>query len=415
MASEIRSQQYSHIRTLIIYYMALLCIPLSGICTDLYTPSLPAITAFFNIQKSYVQMTISAFLIGFCLFQLIAGPVVDIFGRRIPLYFALFINAIIAALIPHQNSIYTIIFLRLIQGGTVAISSVAARSIIIDIYIHTKDIFLRKMSMISVFWGLGPILAPVIGGFIQYHFNWQANFYLMASYLLILSVGVLLFVPETHIIRGSKNFYSIFNSYKTILKNKKFLAYSLSCGPMCACLVLFAISGSFIIQATLKYSSIVFGNVSFAVGVAWLIGAMFCRSVIGGLSDKIFYYIFGVGLFLSTIMVVSGTLGFINLWLIAIPVICISGIASFIFTNHYTQALSIFPKYIGGVANALSSSINTAETVMLTAIVALLSTYSQVPLGLAYFGVMLFALMLFYLFLQHGSNGLNKFLQSSNL
>lgn len=403
MSSKIHPPTYEfYPRANLIYFIILFCIPLSGIDTDLYTPSLPALTNFFNTQKSFVQMTISAFLIGFSLFQLFAGPLVDTLGRRFPLFFALFINAFVAAAIPNLHSIYMVILVRIFQGGAVAVSSVAARSIIIDLYIHNKEIFFKKMSMITIVWGVGPIIAPSIGGYIQFYLNWQVNFYLMSVYALLIGLGVVFFVPETHKANNLFNFKTVLKNYKTILQNKKFLAYSLSCGPMCGCLVLFGITGPFIIQTVLKYTPVVFGNTSLEMGFVWLLGAMICRSGIGHYSDRKFYFVFTLGLSLAAIMIISGLLGYVNLGLVAIPSILIAGVASFIFTNHYTQALAIFPKEIGGSANAMSSSINTAEVVLLTGIGAMVSDQSQVPLGIIYFVTMLFVLVLYYLFLRKG-------------
>lgn len=389
-----------HTRTAFIYLIALFTIPLSGICIDLYTPSLPAITAYFHTEKAYVQLTISAYLIGFSLFHLVAGPLVDGLGRRIPLIFALLLNAIIALAIPYLSSIYTFILVRILQGVAVAISSVAARSIVIDLYVHEKEIFLKKMSMCVIAWGIGPIIAPAVGGYIQHYLNWQANFYAMAIYLLIIGFGALFFVPETHAEFQSIHPKKILSKYATILKNKKFLAYSIICGPMWGCLVLFAIEGPFIIQTALKYSAVVFGNLALAAGLAWVVGSTIFRRMGGNLSIRSFYIIFLTALLLSTSMMITGLMGYFNLWLVAIPSILIICIAALIFTYCITHGLAIFPKEIGGSANAMSFSISSLGVMIISAIGATQQAHSQIPLGIMFFIIMLFVTAIFHLFLK---------------
>lgn len=387
-----------------IYLICLFTIPLSGICIDLYTPSLPAMTDYFHTQKTYVQMTISAFLIGFSIFQLIAGPLVDALGRRMPLFLALFSNAAIALAIPHASDIYIVIVIRIIQGASVAISSVAARSIIIDLYSHNKELFLKKISLGNVIWGLGPIIAPAIGGFIQHYFNWQTNFNLMGLYILLLGTIAIWRLEETQTNFQSFQLKNIVKNYITIIRNTKFLAYSLSCGPTWASLVLFAIIGPYLIQSELNYSPVVFGNIALFAGLAWLLGSLFCRSIINSVNDKVFNIAFIIGALISSFMIITGYLGYLSIWLVGIPVVLFSIVSSFIFTNHFSNALAIFPKEIGGSVSALSSSITSIMLSLLTAIGSLLTATTQVPLGFMYLCIIGFVFSMHYSFLQNNSS-----------
>jgi len=252
----------------------------------------------------------------------------------------------------------------------------------------------------NIVWGLGPIIAPVIGGYIQHYFSWQANFYAMAFYLLSIGLGASFFVIETQTNFQSLHPKAILKNYLMILKNKKFVAYSLSAGPMWGCLVLFATEGPFLIQTTLKYSSVVFGNIALCAGIVWLIGTSICRSIIATCSNKTFYFVFSCGLVFSAVLVIAGLMGYFNLWLVSIPSILFIGVASFIFTNHAVSSLTIFPKEIAGSVNAMSFSIISASVMLVSALGAIQKAQSSIPLGLTYFLIMLFVLIIFCVFLK---------------
>ena len=82
--------------------------------------------------------------------------------------------------------------MRFFQGASVALISVPARAINSDIFTGIEFI-LKTKTMIMV-WGLGPILAPAIGGYLQEYINWRANFWFMFGYgVLILLFGTLFF------------------------------------------------------------------------------------------------------------------------------------------------------------------------------------------------------------------------------
>lgn len=387
-------------KTTLIYIIALLALPLSGILIDIYTPSLPAMTAYFHTQKEYVQMTVASYMIGFSLFQLISGPLVDAFGRRATLSVALIVNAMVAFLIPFFHTIEPIIAIRVLQGMMTAIGSVASRSLIIDLYIHQRDVFLKKMSMGNITWAMGPILAPFIGGYVQLYLGWQANFYAMGLYALIIGLGVIFFVPETQTQFQAFHFRTILKNYGIILRNKKFLAYCISCGPLWGCLVLFAVMGPFIIQTTLHYSAVVFGNIALCMGIAWLIGSMISRSMISVQSYRKLYVNFVFALLLSLLMILAGAMGYVNIWLVAVPAILAAMSASFIFTNHFAIALSLFPKEISGSVNGIYSGLTSVMVMLMITIGTWQHAQSQLPLGIDYFIAMLLVTGLFFRFLR---------------
>src|SRR5436190_11765502 len=94
MTTDIFSNKY------VIAFVALFTIPISGLGIDIYVPSLPAVSQFFHVDPSLVQLSITVYMLGLGLPQLIVGGVSDTYGRRNPALIALFVFIVTTLLIP---------------------------------------------------------------------------------------------------------------------------------------------------------------------------------------------------------------------------------------------------------------------------------------------------------------------------
>ena len=102
-------------KTLIALFVNLL-IPLGGMSTDVYLPSMPAMTHYFHASIFEIQLTLTFFALGLGIGQLIAGPMSDSIGRKRPLFVGMFLQLfmVLAILFTHSSSV--LIAARLVQG-----------------------------------------------------------------------------------------------------------------------------------------------------------------------------------------------------------------------------------------------------------------------------------------------------------
>ncbi|MFL5093626.1 MAG: MFS transporter, partial [Xanthobacteraceae bacterium] len=168
---------------------------LGPVSTDMYLPSLPDIGRQLSASAAEVQLTLSAYLIGFAVVQIACGPFSDRYGRKpvLVLSLALFCagNVICAA----APTIEVLIAARVLQamGGSSAI--VVVRTIVRDLYSGERAG--RELSLMGAIMGIAPVIAPLIGGVLQTAFGWRANFIVaLAVGLLALTVAWQL-LPET--------------------------------------------------------------------------------------------------------------------------------------------------------------------------------------------------------------------------
>ncbi|MGD9923311.1 MAG: multidrug effflux MFS transporter [Pseudorhodoplanes sp.] len=168
---------------------------LAPLSTDLYLPTLPDIGRAFGVSPSQVQLTLSAYLVGFALGQIGYGPISDWYGRRSGLLVALAcycLGSLICAVAP---TIEVLIGARVLQafGGSGAI--VLARAVVRDFYSGARAG--KELSMMGLVMAFGPVSAPLIGGGLHALFGWRSAFAALLAFGLALTVTVARKLPET--------------------------------------------------------------------------------------------------------------------------------------------------------------------------------------------------------------------------
>ena len=162
-------------------FLAFLLIPLSGIGTDIYLPSMPSMASALGASAAQIQLTLTLtlFIAGYGRGQLVVGVLLDRFGRWRPMLVALALFAASSALIAVSDDLRVIWALRLLQGLLGAVVVVSKRTFFVDVFRGAA--LQRYLTWMTVVWSLGPICAPFVGGFVQTHWGWRTNFVLLRS------------------------------------------------------------------------------------------------------------------------------------------------------------------------------------------------------------------------------------------
>lgn len=232
--------------------IALFGVMLSGVGIDLNMPSLPAVADHFNVNKSFAQLTITAYLIGFGLTQMFAGALADSIGRKKPFVIGGVVYVLVNLLAPFSQDIYQLLGLRFIQGVSVAFCLVSMRAVIPDLFEGAA--FKRMVNYMTMAWSLGPITAPAIGGYLQALFDWQGPFYFLAGYGAVLLILAVVYIPETIPKKTPFKFGSIITNSARMLRSKGYVLSMIYTGLLYAMLVLFGVVASFLMQDVLGYS-----------------------------------------------------------------------------------------------------------------------------------------------------------------
>jgi len=238
---------------------------LGPMSTDMYVPSLPAIGAALHAPTAEVQLTISSYLVGFAIGQIVYGPISDRFGRKPVLLAALCLYGFGSVLCATTRSIEALIAARSVQalGGAGAI--VLARAVVRDLYSGVRAG--RELSLMGSIQAIAPILAPVIGGFLQTVFGWRASFILLVIAAGLAGTATARLLPETlpKPTPGPFSAVAMGRLYRSVLEHRSFLAHL---GIMATTFVgLYAwVSGaSVVIQGVYGLTPLAFG-LTYAVG-----------------------------------------------------------------------------------------------------------------------------------------------------
>ncbi|HYF98375.1 MAG TPA: MFS transporter, partial [Coxiellaceae bacterium] len=211
--------------------IAMLCLisSIGRYVLDSYLPSLPAMAHYFDVSTDNVQLTISYYLLGFSLSQLIYGPLSDSFGRKRTLVIGLsiFTFASLACTFVNDDDFSSLLFFRLLAGIGAGSCGVLNRAIASDCF--KGEHFSKAWSYTTTTLVITLIGAPLIGSYVQQFYNWQANFALSTIYVGLTLLVVIKFLPETHAQekRIQWNTRIMFKNYMRILFTRSFLISTL--------------------------------------------------------------------------------------------------------------------------------------------------------------------------------------------
>ncbi|GLI27886.1 Bcr/CflA family drug resistance efflux transporter [Agromyces rhizosphaerae] len=163
--------------------------------TDLYLPAFPEMLDDLDTTASGVQVTLTAFLLGLAVGQLVFGPVSDRFGRRVPLIVgaAIYVAASTIAVLAPNVEVLTAA--RFAQGVTGAAGMVIARAVIADL--ATGRAAARAFSLMMLVVGVAPVIAPLIGGILADPLGWRGLLGVVLGLAVLMLAGVLTVVPES--------------------------------------------------------------------------------------------------------------------------------------------------------------------------------------------------------------------------
>ncbi len=167
-----------------------------ALSTDMYLASLPALTRYFSTDVPTVQLTLSVFLIGSALGQLVYGPLSDRFGRRPMLCAGLSVylaSSIACVLAP---TIESLIVARFAQAIGSCAGPVLGRAVVRDVHGPVRGA--RVLAYMSSAMATAPVVAPIVGSYLQVAFDWRANFVVLALFSLAVLLGVLALLAETN-------------------------------------------------------------------------------------------------------------------------------------------------------------------------------------------------------------------------
>lgn len=195
-----------------------------SLAMNIFLPSLPGMAHYFDSDYAIMQLAVSLYLAATAVLQLFIGPASDRFGRRPVMLtcFAIFLVGTLAAV--HAPTVEVLLACRLLQAFSSA-GMVISRAVVRDT-VSTAEAA-SQIGYITMGMSVVPMIGPMIGGFLDELYGWQASFWLTLAFGVVAFVIVLADLGETNRNR-SESLAAQFRAYPQLLGSPRFWGYSLT-------------------------------------------------------------------------------------------------------------------------------------------------------------------------------------------
>ena len=264
--------------------LLLACLGMLGpFSIDTYLPAFSGIAASLGATPAQMQQTLSSYLLGFALMNLFHGALSDSFGRR-PVVLsgvALFTLASVGCAL--SSSIGALVFFRALQGISAGAGMVVSRAIIRDMF--PPDDAQRVMSQVTIYFGVAPAVAPMIGGLLFAYIGWHSIFWLLVVLGAALWAAMFRWLPETLQVEARQSFAAgnLLRGYAGLMRNPRFVALVFASGVPFNGMFLYVLSAPVFLGELLQLAPTQFFwffvlTIGGIMGGAWLSGRLAGRT-----------------------------------------------------------------------------------------------------------------------------------------
>jgi DHA1 family bicyclomycin/chloramphenicol resistance-like MFS transporter len=353
---------------------------LGPLSIDLYLPAFPELAAELGASEAAVQLTLTACVLGLALGQLVAGPVSDAVGRRVPIAVGLGAWSVASFACALAPSITTFTALRFAQGLAGAAGVVVARAVVRDL--SSGPELVRAFSRLMLVVGVVPILAPTLGGLLLERTSWRGLFVVLgvlgAAFCLVVVVGLRESLPPARRRSGVRR---ALGSYRVLLTDRSFLGAAAVVSLTFAALFVYVSSSSFVLREVFGLSPAQFGLL-FGVNSA---GLVIGNQVSGALANRwpaavMLPRAIGLGAAAALLVLVAGLTGAFGVVGVVVPLFVIVFAVGAAMPVASSRAMNAHPER-AGAASALLGVLQFAVGGALAPLVGLTGSTSVLPLA----------------------------------
>lgn len=258
----------------------LACLGMLGpFAIDTYLPAFSGIAASLSATPLQMQQTLSSYLLGFAAMNLFHGALSDSIGRRPVVLAGVALFTLASAGCAMSESIGALVAFRALQGLSAGAGMVVSRAIIRDMYPPADA--QRVMAQVTIYFGIAPAVAPLVGGWLFAHVGWHAIFWLLVALGVLLWAGVARWLPETLAPAARQPFEAghLLRGYWQMLRSPRFVALVLASGIPFNGMFLYVLSAPVFLGEHLQLAPTQFFwffilTISGIMGGAWLSGRL---------------------------------------------------------------------------------------------------------------------------------------------
>lgn len=376
-------------------FILVLMISVGPFGDTIYAPSLPSIAQAFNTPYHNVQLTITFYLLGYSISQILYGPFSDRFGRKPIMIIGAVIFLIGSTVCLVSPNITILIFARFLQGFGACAGAVISSAAVRDAF-SLKDQG-KVFAKMNAAFAIAPGAGAIVGTFI----SWQTNFIVLFVLAIILLISVIFLFPET---LRQKNYGAtrpkkLVTNYFKLYQARGYFVYlcllGLNIGMVYACLV----EAPGIVINILHLDKIWFIVIAAGIVLAFMIGSVLCTYLVHKISQNGILLIGMLISLLGAIMLLCFmSLNIVHLYSLLTPVIILFTGISFVIPIATAKALAPFT-LTAGSASAMMGFFQMGAASLITAIVTILpfSDILSMPIAFTFLSSLSVVILVIYM------------------
>ncbi len=382
-------------RTGIILILGLLS-ALGPFSIDMYLPGFPAIADDLSVSVDAISYSLSSFFAGVCIGQLLCGPLLDRFGRRIPLITGMLLYIVASIGCVLSNSIELLIICRFFQALGGCVGMVAPRAVIRDIFPVKENA--KIFSLMILILGVSPIVAPTAGSYLISAFGWHSVFMVLTVIGIITLLAVVFGLPES---RQPDPAYSlkakpILLNFYSVLKVPQFYTYSLMGAISSAALFAYLSGSPFVFMKLFGTSEQEYGII-FAIIAA---GLILCSQLNKQLkkkytSEQITVVTLSIQTAVGIALLIGTAFNWLNLYSTVALIALFLSCQGFAFPNSSALSMAPFSSNAGS-ASALMGAMQMAFGAFTAAVIGWCNPSSALPLAVIMASCVMVALLILF-------------------
>ena len=367
-------------RTTIILILGLLS-AIGPFSIDMYLPGFPAIAKDLHTSIETVAYSLSSFFIGICIGQVLCGPLLDRYGRKMPLYAGLLLYILATIGCVFTNSVEVLIALRFLQAIGGCVGMVAPRAIIRDLFPVEESA--KIFSYMILILGVSPIIAPTAGSYIITHFGWHDIFIILTILAVLLLMAVVIWLPES---KQADPTYSlqpkpILQSFWIVLQQPQFFTYAVTGAISSAGLFAYLAGSPYVFMELFGTTEQQYGGIFALIAAGlitssqlnnWLLKKYSSQQIVK--ATLAIQTIAGIVLFGAT------ALGWLNLYSTIALIFVYLSCQGFNFPNSSALSMAPFTQHAGS-ASALMGAIQMGVGALASAAVGLFIPHNALPMA----------------------------------
>ena len=347
---------------------------------DTSLAAIPAMAGALTTDAGSIQLTLSAYVFGAAIGQLILSPLSDRYGRKAMMIWGLSAYIVAAIGCAYANNVEMLAAMRFIQGSSTFAGRILPRAMARDLF--DREEAAKLLSFMAVLSGMAPIIAPLIGATLLETAGWRSIFVFMVGYGIFTLILVILFLKETLPPERRIRLVpaTMITNFLRVVRNRTFISYGACVFCMMGGLMCFLTSSSSVFILFLKQTpqeyAYAFGGIMIAYSLfSFIAGKLVSR--IG--MDKLIHAGALIGCLSGITMWACAAAGYNTVWAITIPMFGYIAALSFILPQATAGALSPFGDMAGSAMSNLGF-IQTCIAAATAAISGILFNNTQMPM-----------------------------------